>query len=759
MDESILLICLSLFLFISSTTSTRAYNELVLSKADYQGLQAFKATLIDTRGVLNTWNGTRNNACSGGWIGIKCVLGRVIAIQLPGKQLAGSLSESIRQLTALRKLSLHDNSITGLIPSALGSLPRLRGLYLFKNRFSGQIPASLGQCRMLVNLDLSHNSLTGEIPSTLNSTSLYRLNLSNNKLSGTIPVALTLSTSLNFVYLDHNKLSGSIPKSFGNLSMLKEVFLNDNLFSGNIPEELGNLSVLRTLDFSSNSIGGTLPISLCNLSSLVFLNLGRNMIDNAIPESIDGLKKLSVLSLKSNRFRGEIPETLGNLSKLSLLDLSENKFIGVIPESFNLLTKLTSFNVSDNNLSGSVPLVLAQKFNASSFRGNIQLCGYPTSAPCPSSPSPSFPVKPGHRRRLSTRDIILIASGAVIGFLLLLCCLLLFCLSRKRSTATAQTTRTSAKTETEAGEDTGGKLVHFDGPLVFTADELLCATAEIIGKNSYGTVYKATLEDGNEVAVKRLRERIVKNTKEFETEVSTLGKVRHPNLVALRAYYLGPKGEKLLALDFMPKGSLSAFLHARGPDQHVDWRTRINIAIGIARGLNYLHNELDMVHGQLTSSNVLLDENFNARISDYGLSNLVNANVSSSAIVTTVSELGYRAPELSKLKKAEPKSDVYSFGVIMLELLTCKPPGETINGLDLPQWVASVMSEDRISELFDVELNRENVGDELLSCLNLALHCVDPSPEARPEMSQVLQRLEVIRPELVAIEQESTSND
>ncbi|KAH7672559.1 Non-specific serine/threonine protein kinase protein [Dioscorea alata] len=674
MDESILLLYLTLFLFISSTTSTRAYNELVLSKADYQGLQAFKATLIDTRGVLNTWNGTRNNACSGGWIGIKCVRGRVIAIQLPGKQLAGSLSESIRQLTALRKLSLHDNSITGLIPSALGSLARLRGLYLFKNRFSGQIPASLGQCRMLVNLDLSHNSLTGEIPSTLNSTSLYRLNLSNNKLSGTIPVALTLSTSLNFVYLDHNKLSGSIPKSFGNLSMLKEVFLNDNLFSGNMPEELGKLSVLRTLDFSSNSIGGTFPISLCNLSSLVFLNLGRNMIDNAIPESINGLKKLSVLSLKSNRFRGEIPETLGNLSKLSLLDLSENKFIGVIPESFNLLTKLTSFNVSDNNLSGSVPLVLAQKFNASSFRGNIQLCGYTTSAPCPSSPSPSFPVKPGHRRRLSTRDIILIASAAVIGFLLLLCCLLLFCLSRKRRTATAQTTRTSAKTETEAGEDTGGKLVHFDGPLVFTADELLCATAEIIGKNSYGTVYKATLEDGNEVAVKRLRERIVKNTKEFETEVSKLGKVRHPNLVALRAYYLGPKGEKLLALDFMPKGSLSAFLHARGPDRHVDWRTRINIAIGIARGLNYLHNELDMVHGQLTSSNVLLDENFNATISDYGLSNLVNANVSSSAIVTTVSELGYRAPELSKLKKAEPKSDVYSFGVIMLELLTCKPP-------------------------------------------------------------------------------------
>ncbi|KAJ0983835.1 hypothetical protein J5N97_002191 [Dioscorea zingiberensis] len=765
-----LLLYLSLSFFIFSTVvSSRGFDELVLSKADYQGLQAFKSTLIDTRGVLSSWNGTGDNACSGGWLGIKCVRGRVIAIQLPGKQLGGTLSKKMGELTALRKLSLHNNSITGSIPPALGSLPRLRGLYLFNNRLSGDIPAAIGQCRMLVNLDLSHNLLTGSIPSSLsNSTRLYRLNLSNNKLSGTIPTGLfTLSNSLTFLFLQHNKLSGSIPQSFGNLRMLKEVSLSNNLFTGNIPDELGNnLQMIRALDFSANSIEGTFPISLCNLSTLVSLNLERNQIDNGIPEAIGGLKKLSVLSLKSNRFRGEIPATLGNLTSLSLLDLSENKLIGEIPDSFGLLTKLTSFNVSDNNLSGSVPLVLAQKFNASSFRGNIQLCGYTTSAPCLSPPSPSSSMKPGHHRRFSTRDIILIAAGAAIAFLLLLCCLLLCCLARKRSDLPTRSSaaRTAEKTEREAGEDAGGKLVHFDGPLVFTADELLCATAEIMGKSSYGTVYKATLEDGNDVAVKRLRERIVKNRKEFETEVNKLGKVRHPNLVALRAYYLGPKGEKLLAFDFMPKGSLAAYLHARGPDKHVDWKTRMNIAMGVARGLNHLHSELNMVHGHLTSSNVLLDENTNAKISDYGLSNLVNANVSSSTLVTTVAELGYRAPELSRLKEAQPISDVYSLGVIMLELLTGKPPGETINGLDLPQWVASTMSEDRTDELFDVELNRENVGDELLSTLNLALHCVDPSPTARPEISQVLQRLEVIKPELAVttssvIEEGSASND
>lgn len=115
--------------------------------------------------------------------------------------------------------------------------------------------------------------------------------------------------------------------------------------------------------------------------------------------------------------------------------------------------------------------------------------------------------------------------------------------------------------EVEASGETGGKLVHFDGNMIFTADDLLCATAEIMGKSTYGTVYKATLEDGSQVAVKRLREKITKGQREFETEVNSLGKIRHPNLLALRAFYLGPKGEKLLVFDYIPKGSLTTFLH------------------------------------------------------------------------------------------------------------------------------------------------------------------------------------------------------
>lgn len=174
----------------------------------------------------------------------------------------------------------------------------------------------------------------------------------------------------------------------------------------------------------------------------------------------------------------------------------------------------------------------------------------------------------------------------------------------------------------------------------------------------------------------------------------------------------------------------------------------MNIAIGTSRGLSYLHSNENIIHGNLTAANILLDEQTNAKIADYGLSRLMTTNANSS-VVATAGALGYRAPELSKVKNLSTKTDVYSLGVIMLELLTGKSPGEAMNGVDLPQWVASIVNEEWTNEVFDLELMRDaNNGDELLNTLKLALHCVDPSPAARPEVHEVLQQLEQFKPEL-----------
>ncbi|PQP97904.1 putative inactive leucine-rich repeat receptor-like protein kinase IMK2 isoform X2 [Prunus yedoensis var. nudiflora] len=706
-------------------------DSVVVTQSDYQALRAFKRELIDFNGVLRSWNDSGYGACSGGWAGIKCVKGQVIAIQLPWKRL-GAESREDWAAASTSKAQPPRQRLAGPVPWSLGFLRNLRGVYLFHNRLSGSIPPSIGNCPLLQTLDLSNNSLTGTIPSSLaNSTKLFRLNLSFNSLSGNRSYQLAILT------LDHNLISGTIPSSLSKLGFLEEISVNNNQITGTIPNELGGLTRLQKLDLSNNAINGSFPSSFSNLSSLVSLNLEGNHLDNHIPEGLDRLQNLSVLNLRKNNFSGHIPASIGNISGIYQVDLSENKFSGEIPASLGSLANLTSFN----------------------------LCGYSTSTPCSSPPPqilpspPTRPLKKKHHHKLSTKDIILIAAGALLAVLLLLCCILLVCLVRKRSASKGKNDKTvkqaaagstdkaaPATTGVEYGGEAGGKLVHFDGPFVFTADDLLCATAEIMGKSTYGTAYKATLEEGNQVAVKRLREKTTKGQKEFEAEAAALGKIRHPNLLALRAYYLGPKGEKLLVFDYMPNGSLASFLHARGPETIIDWPTRMNIAIGVTRGLCHLHNQENIIHGNLTSSNILLDEQTNAHIADFGLSRLMTAAANTN-VIATAGTLGYNAPELSKAKKSTTKTDVYSLGVIILELLTGKSPGEPMSGMDLPQWVASIVKEEWTNEVFDLELMRDvpSIGDVLLNTLKLALHCVDPSPAARPEAQQVLHQLEEIQ--------------
>ncbi|XP_075486315.1 putative leucine-rich repeat receptor-like protein kinase IMK3 [Primulina tabacum] len=758
-----LLLCIFLVLFSGlGLVSGEKWDGVIVTQADYQALQAIKHELVDSKGVLKSWNDTSNGACSGEWTGIKCVNGQVIAIQLPWKGLGGRISENIGQLQALRRLSLHDNFLVGPVPTSLGFLPNLRGIYLFNNRLSGSIPPSIGNCLVLQTLDLSNNQLTGTIPPSIaNSSRLYRFNLSFNGISGYIPSTLSQNPSLTFLALQNNNLSGSIPDSWSSKNSnhsynLQSLNLSYNRINGNIPEEFGNLLKLNSLDLSNNAITGTFPLSLTDLSSLATINLENNNLYSQIPESVGNLRNLSVLNLSSNRFKGQIPGTIGNITTLTFLDLSLNNLSMEIPTSLVNLPHLDTFNVSYNNLSGTVPSILASRFSSSSFIGNIQLCGYSSSTSCTSLQPKNLPSPKKHLRKLSSKDIILICAGALLIVLLILCCVLICCLIRKKAASRnskaggvlAKATP-AAGNIVESGSETGGKLVHFDGPFVFTADDLLCATAEIMGKSSYGTAYKATLEDNNVVAVKRLREKITKPQNEFEIEVSELGKIRHPNILALRAYYLGPKGEKLLVYDYMPNGSLASFLHARGPETNIQWPKRMAIAIGITQGLCYLHTEQDIVHGHLTSSNVLLDEQNNPEIADVGLSRLMTSAANMN-IVATAGTMGYRAPELSKIKNATTKTDVFSLGVLLLELLTGKSPSEATDGLDLPQWVASTVKDEWNNEVFDVELLRDapNIGDELLNTLKLALHCVDPSPTARPEAHQVLQKLEEIKPEM-----------
>ncbi|KAJ0744633.1 putative protein kinase RLK-Pelle-LRR-III family [Helianthus annuus] len=273
----------------------------------------------------------------------------------------------------------------------------------------------------------------------------------------------------------------------------------------------------------------------------------------------------------------------------------------------------------------------------------------------------------------------------------------------------------------------------------FLLEDLLRASAELMGKSTYGNYYKAILEDGDEVAVMRMGGELAKNQREVKDELNFLGEIRHENLLTIRAYYMS-SDETLFVYDYMPKGSLAAFLHDRKRTP-VDWSTRMKIAKGVAKGLLSLHTHHNIIHGNLTSSNVLLDNNINPKISDFGFSELItiapNSNVSATAGV-----LGYQAPELSKLPKADTKTDIYSLGVIMLELLTGKSPGE----VELPKWVQMTVREEWVSEVIVLELLGRNTSLEkkMDKMLQLAMDCVSTLPQGRPDVHLVLQQLEEI---------------
>ncbi|OVA14257.1 Protein kinase domain [Macleaya cordata] len=699
------------FLFFNYCVLVSSLNDEGLA------LLSFKQSISeDPEGSLSNWNSSDENPCS--WNGITCREEKVVSVSIPKKKLVGFLHSSLGSLSVLRHVNLRNNKFYGSLPVELFNSQGLQSLVLYGNSFSGSIPTQIGNLRYLQSLDLSQN------------------------------------------------------------------FMN-----GSIPKSLIQCKRLRTLDLSQNNFTGSLPFGFGS-----------------------GLIALEKLDLSFNQFTGLIPSDMGNLSSLQgTVDFSHNNFSGLIPASLGKLPEKVYIDLTSNNLSGPIPQNGAlENRGPTAFIGNPGLCGPPLKNPCPSGtpgadgPS-SFPYLPGNSpavtadseggktgksKGLSKNAVIAIVASDVVGIcligLLFSYCYWKFCSCKKGKDESGGHFEKGSKgrkeclcfrkdeSETLSENVEQCDLVPLDMQVGFDLDELLKASAFVLGKSGIGIVYKVVLEDGLTLAVRRLGEGGSQRFKEFQTEVEAIGKLRHPNIVTLKAYYWSID-EKLLIYEYIPNGNLSAAIHGKAgmvSFTPLPWSVRLQIMKGIAKGLSYLHefSPKKYVHGDLKPNNILLGENMEPHISDFGLGRLANIAGGSPTLqsnrmasdkqqqlqhapseVMTVSStmsLGscYQAPEALKIVKPSQKWDVYSFGVILLEMISGRSPMVQVGTteMDLVRWIQLCIEEKKpLGDVLDPFLAREpEREEEIIAVLKIALACVQTSPEKRPSMRHISEALD-----------------
>ncbi|KAI8535040.1 hypothetical protein RHMOL_Rhmol10G0144200 [Rhododendron molle] len=735
-------------------------------------LLSFKnSVLSDPLGFLHNWHSHDQTPCS--WAGVTC--------NTPG------VANATSRVTSL---SLPNAQLLASIPPNLGLIQHLRTLNLSNNSINGSIPSSLFQATELQILDLSNNLISGELSQLVGGLiSLFFINLSNNALGGTIPESLT------------------------NLGSLTVVSLKSNYFTGNLPSGFGSVQIV---DLSSNLINGSLPADFKGIS-LQYLNLSYNRLSGEIPTQFaNQIPTNATIDLSFNNLSGEIPE-------ISL-------FVNQDPVSYSGNPELCGGPLKNPC---PVPSTISTQPNGSAPTSTPAIAAIPKtidSSPDANSSSGQGSGS-GQNNGLRTGTVVGIVVGDVAGVLILgLVFLYVYQVKKRKSgvnTTNAKSVkvggpvkdydwsysssedeesrkgiralaclRKKSKAEEESSdsvnsdgensengqkghdnqekqEQKGGALVTVDGEKQLELETLLKASAYILGATGSSIMYKAVLEDGTTMAVRRIGESGVERFKDFENQVRVIAKLVHPNLVRIRGFYWAAD-EKLVIYDFVPNGSLANARYRKVGSSpcHLPWEVRLKIAKGIARGLTYIH-EKKHVHGNLKPSNILLGSDMEPKIGDFGLERLVTGesgykpgasarNFGSKRSTASresfhdhsigatpspsPSSMGcispYYAPESLRSIKPNSKWDVYSFGVVLLELLT----GKVIVSDELGPGPGGLMVEDKtqVLKMADVAIRADLDGkeDALLSLLRLGFNCLSPTPHKRPTMKEALQALE-----------------
>ncbi|KAG5529014.1 hypothetical protein RHGRI_029622 [Rhododendron griersonianum] len=497
-----------------------------------------------------------------------------------------------------------------------------------------------------------------------------------------------------------------------------------------------------SLSLASKGFSGTLSPSITKLKYLVSLELQDNNLYGVLPDYLGSMAHLQYLNLSHNDFSGSIPTSWGNLSSLKHLVLSNNHLSGSVPDSLANVTGLTELDLSSNELTGTIPTKL---FSLPTFdySGTRLSCGSSLQQPCvSSSPLPDVAAVSSKKSRL---EIVIVSLSCGAFILLLLGAIFVY------------RYRQMCRVRHDVFQDVAGVdecKISFGQLRKFTWREIQLATdnfseSNIIGQGGFGKVYKGVLSDNIKIAVKRLMDyHSPGGEAAFLREVQLISVAVHRNLLRLIGFCT-TSSERILVYPFMQNLSVAYRLRDLKPgEKGLDWATRKRVAFGAAHGLEYLHEHCNpkIVHRDLKAANILLDDDFEAVLGDFGLAKLVDARLTH--FTTQVrGTMGHIAPEYLSTGKSSEKTDVFGYGITLLEIVTGQRAIdfsrlEEEEDVLLLDHVKKLLREKRLEDIVDGNLKDNYNPKEVETLVQVALLCTQGSPEDRPKMAEVVCLLE-----------------